>query len=851
MKAEVVPASSWFEDDEALELEIRSSVERREPPPQIAGYEDLHEIGQGGQGIVYSATQVGTHRRVAVKLLRDRLAAAPEARRRFEREIDLAAGLRHPHIVAVFDGGTTPDGRPYLVMEFVEGDAIDACAAALAVREKPVRANLEALLRLFATICDAIQHAHQRGVIHRDVKPGNIRVDSDGVARVLDFGLAKVIGPDALAGVTATHGGAGRFIGSLPWSSPEQAAGKSDAIDVRSDVYSLGVVLFQLLTGHFPYDVSGDLNAALHNIVVTPPASPRRFVRDLDTDLVTITLRALAKEPDRRYQSAGELARDVRAFLAHEPIAARRDSLWYLVRITARRRRRTVALACVLLIALAASTIASLILWRSSDEALARAEKSKAEALDALAAANEAKDAAREALDMKNQALDLLLDSVFVVDPDVDGREARVLDGLVRAADQLDRRFENHPELRAWLHARFSELFDKLGQPSKALVEAEKAAELEKQLIVGPDDSKALAARAHAAFLRHKDGRSADAATDLAKILEQQKKSLGDDDIDALTTANFLGRTLIATGRYAEAEKVIVEARAVADRILSPNAVVPLELLEALAHARRQLGDPAAAETLQREAYERRSASYGADQYGTLNALSSLIVVLTERGKLAEAEPLQKGLYDRSLEKLGAEHPTTLTAANTYAKILQDLHRFDEAAPIMQATYDTRVRILGPEHKDTLLALANLATLRGYQKKFDEAVVLHKKALAARLKLLGPRHLETLVSYNNLAASLRDGGHVEEARRNYEEASDGALAALGAEHWITAVFRANLANTLTTLGKHSEAEAMLLSSQTVIDAKLGHDHPHAKTVRDYLATLREVKTRGSPESRKG
>jgi non-specific serine/threonine protein kinase/serine/threonine-protein kinase len=822
MKAESRVASSWFEDDATLEGELRHAIGRRDPAPAIRGYEDLREIGEGGQGVVYVATQTGTRRRVAVKVLRERFASAPEARRRFEREIDLAAGLRHPHIVAVFDGGVTPDGRPYLVMEFVEGAAIDASPAVQALRACWSRPNLEAVLRAFATVCDGVHHAHQRGVIHRDLKPSNIRVDSDGVARVLDFGLAKTLGPSQAATVTAEDASSRRFIGSLPWASPEQAAGRADAIDVRSEVYALGVTLYQLLTGRFPYDVSGDLHEALHNIVATQPVPPTRWAPGLDSDLVTIVLRALAKEPDRRYQSAGDFAADVRAWLAHEPIAARRDSLWYLVRVTARRRKGTLLAAAVFLVALAASAVVSFVEWRSAE----RSAKTSSEALD------------------------LLLGTVFTVDPDAEGKDARVIDGLEKAARELDSRFEDEPSVRATLHRKFSSLFDKLGRPQQAVLEAEKGVAILRQ-VLGEEDEETLAADAERAFFLHKAGRSAEAAADLQRIREAQKRILGAQDLATLATADHLSRVLVSTGRFKDAETMQVDALATARARLGPDHDTSLDLLEGLSHARRQLGDLESSETLQREAYERRKATRGADHTSTLNALGNLVVVLTERNKLGEAELLQKGLYETSLQKLGPEHPAALTNANTYAKILQDLGRYAEAAPLFETVFEVRERVLGADHKDTLLALANLAGIRSYQGNHVEAERLLRKSLAARLRVLGPKHLETLVNHNNLAGALKNQDRHEEALESYGLAVKGAEEALGHDHWISALFRANMASTLTKLGRLGEARTILVEALGTIEKKLGASHVHAKTGRQYLAALEQAQSRpAGPESRR-
>jgi len=306
------------------------------PPPDIPGYEIRTEISRGGQGIVYRALQVTSRRDVAIKVLREGPYATAATRRRFEREIELVAGLNHPHIVTVFDSGETADRRRYYVMDFAPGLPLDRY---LATRRPPVADRL----RLFARVCQAVNYAHQRGVIHRDLKPSNVLVADDGHPRILDFGLARHVPEPGAAAMTT----AGEVAGTLPYMSPEQARGLPDAVDVRSDVYALGVMLYEMLTGRFPYPVSGDVLQVLRHIVESEPtrvwrrptpaatgAPPR-----IDLDLETILLKALAKERERRYQSAGELARDVEHYLAGEPIEARRDSGVYVLRKLLQRYR--------------------------------------------------------------------------------------------------------------------------------------------------------------------------------------------------------------------------------------------------------------------------------------------------------------------------------------------------------------------------------------------------------------------------------------------------------------------------------------------------------------------------------
>jgi eukaryotic-like serine/threonine-protein kinase len=356
----------------------------------IPGYEIVREVHVGGQGVVYEATQQSTRRRVAVKVTRRGRFATHADRVRFDREVETLGRLKHPNIVAVHDAGTI-GGIQYCVMDFIDGLPLDRYVAQrwkarpdvsedesseLALHEpQAVRGALD----LFVRVCDAVHAAHLRGVIHRDLKPSNILVDAAGEPRVLDFGLAKAADSRVEASMTKT----GQFVGSLPWASPEQASGSSDRIDLRTDVYSLGVILYQILTGRFPYEVEGPLREVLDRILTVEPSRPsaRRESRTgaslrFDDELDTIVLRCLAKDRERRYQSAGELARDVRRYLAGEPIEAKRDSAMYLLRKTLHRYRRRVIAAGLMSLLLAAAAIGMAWMYREADLARAAADRS-------------------------------------------------------------------------------------------------------------------------------------------------------------------------------------------------------------------------------------------------------------------------------------------------------------------------------------------------------------------------------------------------------------------------------------------------------------------------------------------
>jgi serine/threonine protein kinase len=289
------------------------------------GYDIKNQLPLGGQAVVYKATQKATKRTVALKVLLQGPQASARAQYRFEREVDLAASLQHPNIVTIYDSGIA-QGQYYFAMQYIEGKPLDEYV-------QSEKLSTRQIMELFNKVCSGVAYAHQRGVMHRDLKPGNIMVDANGEPHILDFGLAKLIdGSEQANPDMAMTSIPGKVIGTLAFMSPEQASARPESMDVRTDVYSIGVILYKILTDNYPYDISGSMLAILRNIQEVEPERPSKIIRRFNSEVEAILLKALAKEPTRRYQSAAHLQQDIDSWLKGMPISARADSTIYLLR---------------------------------------------------------------------------------------------------------------------------------------------------------------------------------------------------------------------------------------------------------------------------------------------------------------------------------------------------------------------------------------------------------------------------------------------------------------------------------------------------------------------------------------
>ncbi len=399
-------------------------------PEKIGPYKVIRRIGAGGMGVVYEAEQAEPSRRVAVKLIRGPVGADTYHLRLFQREIQILGRLRHSAIAQIYDAGHTEDGQQYFAMELIDGrPLVEFCELAdLSLRDR---------LALFAEVCNAVQYAHQRGVIHRDLKPANILVDKDGKPHVLDFGLARVVDPEV--DVTRSLLAGRAFIGTLPYMSPEQTQADPADLDIRTDVYSLGVILYEMLTGTYPYRVAGQIAEVLRNIAEAEPKKPSTVRRQINDEVETIVLKTLAKERERRYQSAEALARDIGHYLNGEPIDAKRDSTWYVIRKSLRRYRVAAGGAAAFVLLLAVSTILLSIMYQNQSRAREKADQARI-----------AEEGQRKLADQRYEEIIRLADLKRLADAKA-------------AADNL---WPAHPEkieaMQTWLEAQAAPLRDNL-----------------------------------------------------------------------------------------------------------------------------------------------------------------------------------------------------------------------------------------------------------------------------------------------------------------------------------------------------------------------------------------------------
>jgi serine/threonine protein kinase/tetratricopeptide (TPR) repeat protein len=748
-----------------LEADERASSLLDRPaagPPGLAGmvvagrYRLLEEIGEGGMGSVWLAEQTEpVRRRVALKLVRPGMDTRPLLAR-FEAERQALALMDHPNIARVFDGGTAPDGRPFFAMEYVQGIPITQFC-------DDHRLGVAERLGLFLTVCRAVQHAHTKGVIHRDLKPGNILVsprDGRPEPTVIDFGLAKAIGTPLAE--STLHTAPGAALGTPLYMSPEQADSGNLDVDARADVYALGVILYELLTGSPPLERRRFREAAWDEVLrlireEEPPrpsarlsgseslpslaalrrTEPLRLARLVRGDLDWIVMKCLEKDRERRYETPSGLARDISRYLTDESVEARPPSAGYRLRKFLRRNRGLAAALTAVFLLLVGGIVGTT--W-----GLVRAEKARrAEAARALGE-RKANAQAQARLKQVREANDLLA-SVF---------------------DDLDPTLETNE-----------------GKPLRVI----------------------LAAR-----LVH-------AATQLDG--ERMGDRLAVADLQAR-----IGRSLHHLGEPGPAVDVLKKAAATRTQLLGTGHVQTLEAVAHLAEAHGSSGRPDLSLPILERAVEVGRSNLGPDHEQTLLMLNSLATAHLESGRPDLALPIYEETLRTSRKTLGVDHPHSVVVLNNLAVAYQSTNRPDRAVPLLRESFERMRSELGPSHHDTLTAMTNLATALRASGEPDQAIATLQEVVRLLSSTLGPDHPSTLGALNNLAGSHRTAGDLDRALATYREAADG-VARRRFQVTDARIIVFNLIGSLEERGRFAEAETWRRKWLPVLRTTVGADSP--------------------------
>ncbi|MEL7449520.1 MAG: serine/threonine-protein kinase [Pseudomonadota bacterium] len=808
-------------------------------PAAIDGYKLLDVLGDGGMAIVYLAQQASPQRQVALKMIRQGMDSG-QVVARFESEREALGLMEHPCIAQVFDAGVTADGQPYFVLEYVPGQPVNRFCdnAQLTVRER---------LELFLEICAAVEHAHQRGLIHRDLKPSNIlvtRVDGKPLPKIIDFGIAKSVGLAAHDNPEVTRHG--QVVGTPAYMSPEQAGGQSQDVDTRADVYSLGVVLFELLTGELP-DTDAETgeataperpsrrlrtlpDAALAERAKLRRSSPAALVQSLSGDLEWILSKTLEPDKNRRYPTASALARDLRHHLDGAPVEAHPPSLRYQLGRFVARNRLAVGAAASVLIMLAVSVIALFAGFTRAVEAQRTAEQ--AEALAASQAALARRESARA------QAVTEFLVEIFE-----DSSPGRTRGNTITAREILDEgvarvdtALQDQPQVQASLMDAMARVYLNLGLYDDAEPLALRARERLEEL---PGDQRAaLAQNTRTRGLVHYYRGDFPAAETLhSEALATNLALYGAQSEAVAENKHNLANAIVEQGRYADAEKLFAQVLATRRELL-PAISEPIAVsLNSLASARRRLGDAEGASKLYQESLDIRLALDQEVHPETALTLSNLGVTMINLRRYDEAEKLLRRALEVQRIVFGNQHPQIGTVLSNLGAALTAETRYAEAETAMRQSVAFHRDLYGSQHVNTANALNNLGALLHRTGNYAESEALFRESLAifdqpefASLPTPG-------ITRANLASSLVSQRRGSEAREIAEAGLQQLRNTLPDGHPWIAVAESTLGAALAQVGESERARALLEASLPSLEKTFGADSFRTVEARQRLAEL--------------
>src|SRR5271168_3217830 len=806
-------------------LDTGTSSSREGAGSLIGPYKLIQPIGTGGMGVVYLAEQqYPVRRQVALKIIKQGM-DSEQVIARFEAERQALALMDHPNIAKVLDAGTTDSGRPYFVMELVNGVPINRYCDTqrLTIRER---------LELFLPICQAIQHAHQKGIIHRDIKPSNVLVavyDSKPVPKVIDFGIAKATSQQLSEATMFTQLGA--IVGTLEYMSPEQAEPTALDIDTRSDIYSLGALLYELLTGSTPL-ASVDMREAaylemLRKIREEEPPSPSsrlshsketitstserrksdpgRLPKLLQGELDWIVMKALEKDRTRRYETASGFARDIELYLSGDPVEAGPPSATYRLKKFANKNRALIgtaaAFAALLILGVVVSTWQAIRARRAERAATAERDRADAEAATARAVTDFLQNSLLSQASAQQQ-------SGLNEKPDPDVKVRTLLD---RAAASISGKFAGQPRVEANVRGTIGLTYRDLGLFPQADEQLQKAYDLD-------------------------------------------VKYRGAEDPETLEALGNLGAIRADQGRYVESLQIYEQNVAGLTRVLGPEDHRTVAAMTNLGVGYLRHGDFAKSEALLKKVFEKQLKTQGLDNVETLDASDSLATLYRMQGRYSEAEPLLlKGL--ESYQRLyGPSHPYTLRAMYGLATIYVGERKYAQAEPLVLQVLDGNTKLLGAEHPDTLSPMVELAKIYDAQGKHAQALELQGKGFAIASRVRGPDHPQTLVYEGSLAQYYENAGQTEKALALDKDVLSRELRTLGPKDPGTLSTTSNLAYIYERHNRYAEALPLQLqarefalqrygpedSSSIVSGTMIGKDRVMLHQYKEAEPILREV-----------
>lgn len=714
-------------------------------PKNIGRYRIVRLLGEGGMGAVYEAEQDQPRRSVALKVIKSAWADS-DLLRRFHQEFQALGRLQHPGIAQIYEAGAADTGfgsQPFFAMEIIHGHPLTAYANAHHLTT-PQR------LALMVQVCEAVEHAHQRGIIHRDLKPGNILVDESGQPKILDFGLAHVTDSDAKA---TRQTDMGQLLGTLAYMSPEQVLADPLALDTRSDVYALGVVLYELLTNKMPYALTQNLHEVMQTIRETDPAALSSINRQYRGDIETIVAKALEKDRERRYGSAAELAADIQRYLQDLPILAKPASTSYRVQKFARRHKVLVTAGATVFLVLAAGAVIST--WQA-----VRARRAEAVAKQETAIAKAVNQFLQD--DLLSQA-DPTAQSGTQSAPDPDVKVRTLLD---RAAAQVGKRFAGQPLVEAAIEKTIGIAYFGMGLFPQAEKHLRRAYDLNAAQL-GADNPESLGILMEVSNTESNEGKNIEALAAAKTVLEGDSRNLGPENPKTVVAMQNLGALYLGTGQYAEAEPLL------------------------------------------KKALDFQVRHNGYDNQDTLTSSDSLAELYIEQSRYAEASPyLAKGLnsYRRVF---GPEHPATLTEMYGLAKVLAGEGRYPEAEKLFAEVLAVNQHVRGPRHPYTLNTAHSLAMVYVEEGRFAEAIALLQTTLDTSRQVAGPDVQDTLSDESALAWAYDAKGDLPRAQTLWESALQG-YRTLGKDNVAdVADVEDLLGQDLTHQGKPAQAEPLL------------------------------------------